>query len=226
MTIRYIYLDAFEEMLLPLRTAIERELDDALVRTVAILPIDQVDVVLQRAASTGVIPEYGFAGLARMGRIYLSFDPDSPRLDDPQRGERILGVLAHEIHHLVRMRGPGYGETFGEALISEGLAQCFETEVGAPVPFYATYLDRQTLQLSAERAQKDLYSNSYDRVGWFFGRENEPGWPRFAAYSLGFAVVRAWLSRTRTTAAAAVRARAAQILEAWSNAGFEIAPVE
>jgi Predicted Zn-dependent protease (DUF2268) len=121
MTIRYIFLDAFDEMPLHLRTTIEHELDDALFRITARLPIDQMDVILQTAVSSPVIPEYGFAGLARLGRIYLSFDPDSPRLDDPQRGKRILGTLAHEAHHVARMRRQGYGATFGEVLVSEGL---------------------------------------------------------------------------------------------------------
>jgi len=221
MTVRFVLLDAFEEIPMRLRAAILRELDDALARIVPILPIDRVDVVL--APSRRVIPEYGLDGITHgKGRITLSFDPDSAHLDEQQRGERILGTLAHELHHVSRMRGPGYGETFGEVLVSEGLAQCFEIEVGAPVPFYATCLDQEALQRSAERAQNDLSSNCYDHTAWFFGRKNDPGWPRYAGYALGFALVRDWLSSRRTTAAAATGVAAAPILEAWADAGFKI----
>ena len=223
MTVQFHFLDAYEEV--PIRTfqAIQRELLAALTQVTAILPVAQVDVVVASVSPNFVIPEYGLTGMSHgKGRISISIDPDSPRLDDPQRAARLLGVLAHELHHVVRTRGPGYGGSLGEALVSEGLAQCFEVEAGAPVPFYAVSLDADALARAGERARQEIGALAYDHSAWFFGRRGDPAWPRHAGYALGFAVVEDWLARNDTNAAAAVNVPAAQIMDAWRERGFEL----
>src|SRR5690348_9431346 len=100
MTVRFHFLDAYEEIPARLFQAIQRELLAALTQVSTLLPVAQVDVVVASAPAGFVIPEYGLTGISHgKGRITISIDPDSPRIEDPQREVRLLGLLAHELHH-------------------------------------------------------------------------------------------------------------------------------
>ncbi|PKQ03227.1 MAG: hypothetical protein CVT72_15350, partial [Alphaproteobacteria bacterium HGW-Alphaproteobacteria-11] len=85
------------------------------------------------------------------GRIDLTFEANSPRLGDAELSARIGAILAHELHHVARIRGPGYAAEFGEALVSEGMAQVFEEELGFSTPFYAITLSPEELAAFEER---------------------------------------------------------------------------
>ena len=223
MTVQFHFLDAYQEIPLRLFASIQRELQSALPRVTSLLPIGQVDVVVAFAFPQWVIPEYGLMGWSHgKGRITIAIDPSSPHIDEPQRAERLLGLLAHELHHVMRMRGPGYGRTLGEALVSEGLAQRFEVEAGAPPPLYAVSLDAAALTRAGARAREQIDSVDYDHNAWFAGRPGDPAWPPYAGYSLGFALVGDWLARNDTSAAAAATVPAAQVLDAWRARDFAL----
>jgi uncharacterized protein YjaZ len=99
--------------------------------------------------------------------------------------------VAHELHHVKRWRGPGYGRTLLEAMVSEGLADHFSIELlGAPVPPWSDAFPRdQTTQL-LERARPEFDSTSYDHERWFFVAS--PTLPRWTGYTLGFRLVEAY----------------------------------
>jgi uncharacterized protein YjaZ len=65
------------------------------------------------------IPEQGVCGYApddKKIELYLALSREKDwQIYFPR-------TIAHEWHHLARWRGPGYGETIAEAIISEGLA--------------------------------------------------------------------------------------------------------
>ncbi|RMH11155.1 MAG: hypothetical protein D6701_15425, partial [Gemmatimonadetes bacterium] len=74
------------------------------------------------AQTRGVIPEIGIGGFSPSGdEVHLFVDPDSPRIPGSLE-EELIPLLAHELHHTRRRRGPGYGATLLEAMVSEGLA--------------------------------------------------------------------------------------------------------
>lgn len=107
-------LDGFVE---PIRNAIE----SARKRCEAVLDPLPIDVVVQ-AWPGRVIPERGYVGHAPTGTMMqLTVDPANPNLSRCL-GETLERMVAHEFHHVCRWRGPGYGRTLGEALVSEGLA--------------------------------------------------------------------------------------------------------
>jgi Predicted Zn-dependent protease (DUF2268) len=223
MTIRFYLLDACDEIPARVRDAILGELERARARVTRLLPLDRVDVVI--GPGYRVIPEYGLEAFTQSkGRIGISVDPSSPHLESAQRGVRLLGLLAHELHHIARERGPRYGLTLGEALVSEGLAQCFEEEVGAPTPFYAVYVAAEALRHLDQRAREQASTTEYDYNAWFFGRRGDPDWPRYAAYSLGYALVKDWLSRAGSTAAASATVPAAAIVEPWVSGKLPAQP--
>nr|WP_274517589.1 DUF2268 domain-containing putative Zn-dependent protease [Pseudomonas sp. GM18] len=55
----------------------------------------------------------------------MTLDPDNPNLLPSLRTGTLHRQIVHEVHHCLRIAGPGYGWTLGEALVSEGLAGQF-----------------------------------------------------------------------------------------------------
>lgn len=214
MTLRFRLLDAMDELPARLRQDIMRELEAANERIARLIRLDRLDVVV--APDAWVLPAYGFCGYANSpGRITIGIDPASPRLHDPERFDRLFGTLAHEMHHVVRLRSGAETYTLGGRFVSEGLAQCFEEQAGAPTPFYAVALDGETLMEMAERARPLLAATDFDHDAWMFGRKNEPEWPRSAGYSLGYALMKAWLAWKELTALDAAGIPAAEVTDDW-----------
>ena len=140
MTIEFHLLDAMDEIPAQLKEAVMRELEAANERIAHLIQLDRLDIVV--APEGWVLREWGLCGYANgPGRITITLDPRSPRLHDRERFDRIFGTLAHEMHHVARLRSGVETYTLGGRFVSEGLAQCFEEEVGAPTPFYAVALD-------------------------------------------------------------------------------------
>ena len=191
MTIKFHLLDAMGEFPGQIKDEIMRDLEAANERIAHRIQLNRLDIVV--APDSFVLREFGLCGYANgPGRITIGLDPGSPRLHDRERSDRILGTLAHEMHHVARIRsGADWTYTLSGRLVSEGLAQCFEEEVGAPTPFYAVSLDDKTMTKMAQRARPLLSSTDFDHGAWMFGRMGNPEWPRHAGYSLGYALVKA-----------------------------------
>ncbi len=218
MTVRFHLFDAFGEIPEDDRVSALAALETALPRILERLPIDRVDVVVGYSDPYWTIPAWGLGGFSHgKGRISITLAPQHPRFADPERRERLAAILAHELHHIARARTAGYGSTLGEALVSEGLAQCFEVEIGCPPAPYATALSTDALHAFAGRAREQLDAQNYDHGAWFFGRRGEPNFPKDGGYSLGFALVKAWLADEKTTASAAANVAAARVMEAWTS---------
>ncbi|XBA78214.1 DUF2268 domain-containing putative Zn-dependent protease [Thioclava sp. 'Guangxiensis'] len=101
----------------PIRAAIDR----AQARAEAVTETVDLDVVVQ-AWPGRVIAHLGHAGYAPTAdMIQLTFDPANSNCAG-NLGEPLERTVVHELHHVLRWRGPGYGRTLGEALVSEGLA--------------------------------------------------------------------------------------------------------
>lgn len=163
----------------------------ALVRHAGRLRLDGVDVAVYVNPSW-CPPELGVGGYTPTGHwLQITLDPGNPNFAAAWRKE--LGpILAHELHHARRWRGPGYGSTLLEALVSEGLAQHFEAEErGEPPPYAHPATDLNALWM---RAQVELDSFTYSHPAWFYGSE-AAGLPRWAGYALGYELVRRFLSR-------------------------------
>ncbi len=205
-------LDAMNELPAQLKDDVMGELEAASGRIADFVQLDRLNIVV--APEAWVIPEWGLSGRADgPGRITITLDPGSPRLHDLERPDRLLATLAHEMHHVARLRSGVETYTLGGRFVSEGLAQCFEEEVGAPTPFYAVALDDETLKRMADRARPLLSATDFDHDNWMFGRKGDPAWPRHAGYSLGYALVSAWLAKKNMSAIDAAGVPATEITD-------------
>jgi uncharacterized protein YjaZ len=75
------------------------------------------------------IPSKGMSGVAPDTEfIYILLNPDHPRLLKTIT-EEMVATIAHEYHHTLRHRTFGYVTTLFDAIVSEGLADHFSTEV-------------------------------------------------------------------------------------------------
>lgn len=61
-------------------------------------------------------------------RVFIAADPDNAHFVSSLERE-FLFSLGHERHHCLRWSAVGYGDTLDEALVTEGLACHFETEL-------------------------------------------------------------------------------------------------
>jgi uncharacterized protein YjaZ len=158
----------------------------------ALIPVEDVDIVVRSGCQ--VIPELGMGGYSpSSSAAYLTLDPDNSNLSGHFE-QKFLTTLGHELHHCVRHKGPGYGRSLGEALISEGLACHFESELpGGAIPFYAQAVQGDDLINLFERARPEFIMSSYDHRAWFFGSPAREI-PRHAGYSMGFSVVQDYIA--------------------------------
>lgn len=168
--------------LAPWRGSIEAAIARTHQRVAGRAAVAQLDIIVQD--SPCVIRERGHVGFAPNGwLVYLSFDPDADAFEH-NLGAPLERTLAHEINHILRWRGPGYGTTLGEALTSEGLAGVFVRDLhkSAPEPW------EQALEDTTALADQVIagWDHAYDHGAWFFGSGRLPVW---AGYTLGYRIV-------------------------------------
>jgi uncharacterized protein YjaZ len=155
------------------------------------MPISDVDVVIFDYPY-GAIPELGIgAETPSQYLIEIYIDPEFPGLVNSFPKE-FKSTIAHELHHAVRFKNPGYGTKLLEALISEGLADHFDTEVNnTPLQLWNRALNEEELEKFNNLAKKEYFSENYNHAEWFFGSSKDI--PRWTGYNLGFYLVEKYL---------------------------------
>jgi uncharacterized protein YjaZ len=142
------------------------------------LDASDIDVYLVDAPDE-CIPEWGLGGSAYGPHaLVLCVDPDHEI-----SAQNLFSTLVHEMHHVMRWRGPGCGSSLGDRLVSEGLAVAFEEECVGAVPMYGQG------ELSGEHcslAVAALGEDPADEARWFFGGADLPRW---FGYRFGYEVV-------------------------------------
>jgi uncharacterized protein YjaZ len=181
--------------LAPWRPKIRAEIEAAFAACATVVTPPRVDIVIHQIPHWPV-PELGFGGSApSRTTMFLAFDTENPAMEANLVGG-LRRVVLHEAHHCLRHAGPGYGNTLGEALVSEGLASRFVMEIlaGEPEPWNVA-LDEAELRRVAAIAEPGLDDEGYDHDRWFIGRRNARRLPRWAGYSLGWRLVGTYLER-------------------------------
>lgn len=166
-----------------------------LVEIKKVMDIPTIDIIIADDPMFA-IPETGVGGMARNAHLlHISIDPDHKNLLDSIKTE-IRSTVAHEIHHCTRMGTVGYGKTLLDALITEGLADHFDTEINntKPKPWSVALSEKDQVKW-LQKAKKIWNRTEYDHNLWFYGQGGEV--PRWAGYSLGFNLVKLHLERTK-----------------------------
>ena len=136
-----------------------------------------------------VIPEEGVGGLS-LGSddwIRIDIDPNTKLGVKKVIQKQLPGIVAHELHHARRAKSVGYGDTLGEALVTEGLAQAYQEFLYPKVDvLYAHHLTRNEIKQAWESAKRELDSDEYNHAEWFFGAGTLKRW---AGYSLGYDII-------------------------------------
>ncbi|RVT85853.1 peptidase [Rhodobacteraceae bacterium CCMM004] len=163
------------------------------------LPLGPLDLAVM--AGRRVVPEKGHLGHAvGPGLVFVTVDPDNPALR--ANADRSLErMVAHELHHAARWDGPGYGDTLGAALVSEGLAGRFAREVWGDVPEPWEDLPAELVRAHLAQADAAWDARGYDHGAWFFGTGTLPRW---LGYSMGYRLVCRHLEARPGTSAASL----------------------
>jgi len=156
------------------------------------LPLPTLDILVERG-SDEPLPETGTTGFAYRPSLFsLTLDPDNPNFATALSNGDIRRTVVHEVHHCLRMAGPGYGATLGETLVSEGLAGQFVSHLFGtpPEPWESAVSDSV---LAAHRPDPAMLAGTdHDHGAWFFGRGGR--YPRWLGYTLGYRIVGDWLA--------------------------------
>ncbi|MGE8395678.1 hypothetical protein HFV04_026440 [Pseudomonas sp. BIGb0427] len=159
-----------------------------------LLPAPALDILVQ-ALPGQVIPEVGLVGYAFRHNLFsLTVDPQNRNFAASLNNGTLLRQIIHEAHHCLRMAGPGYGHTLGEALVSEGLAGRFVSYLlgSEPEPWERAIGLPDLLAAPPDNSQ--LARRDYDHAAWFFGTNSD--FPRWLGYSLGYQLADHWLAQS------------------------------
>lgn len=171
------------------------------------LPSQPIDMVFINSPRY-TIKEYGIGGMSEdTNLIYIYTDIDNEKFAC-RLEENLQRTIAHEYHHCCRRELVGYGDTLGEQIVSEGLADVFAYELfGGPISPWATALSANELRLWEAEALPLLSSTDFDYFEWFLGYGKIK--PMWTGYALGWAIVNDYLSKNKSMSASklvAVRA--------------------
>ena len=181
-----------------LKGRIQNAFHQGCTQILSLLPLEKVDVIIR--TDGWALQQTGIGGYSPSAHVaQLTLNPQNENLlVDFER--EFTATLGHELHHCLRWRGPGYGRTLGEVLVTEGLACHFETELrGGKAPFNATALDNAATAGMWENAKHDLGSCKYSHSDWFFGAA-EKGMPHYTGYTLGFRIVSNYIGEKKIPA--------------------------
>ena len=176
----------------PYQADIERSLRHAWPDIDGLLGLRDLDVVVSHS-TTNVMAETGVGGYGPTGyevQLWL----DASRVDVAEIIEvHLPETLAHEAHHSARWRGPGYGVTLLDALVTEGLAQHFQTEFDGSTPVSAIPFDAGEATWIVDHIGPSLEDAGYDHTAWFLADTGVI--PRWTGYRLGYMVIADYLRR-------------------------------
>jgi hypothetical protein len=185
----HLWSFACHDALTPWRAQILSEIEATREAVSTLVAVPTLAVELRHAPGR-VIPEIGMVGYAPSAKHFsLTFDSTNPHFAPSLADGTLRRQVAHEVHHCLRHAGPGYGQSLGEALVSEGLAGQFVNRLYStpPEPWEKAVAPRDAWRFLPD--DKTLGSPMYDHSAWFFGTG---GYPRWLGYTLGYLLAGRW----------------------------------
>lgn len=179
------------------RETITAEVELARRAIAGVMPVPNLDILVERQPGA-VIPGTGTGGRAYRNSLFsLALDPDNPNFERSLHDGDLHRTVAHEAHHCLRMAGPGYGWTLGEAMVSEGLAGRFVSRLfGSPPEPWECAVTDEVLKANLPD-EATLIGTGHDHRAWFFGSGGKR--PRWLGYTLGYRIVGDWMDAAAAT---------------------------
>ena len=184
------------------RGTIEQVVKDTLAAASERIPLNGITILVQ-PGTQNVIPEIGIGGRADTGTVRVTLDTNSSEWI-PSLDSELFPLLAHELHHVARLRAVGFYDHLLDAMVAEGLADQFSVELARiPPPLWSSALTPAQLETWSERAEAEWFNGSYDHNAWFFGTSSIPRW---AGYTIGFVITGEYIAADRSRSAASLYA--------------------
>ena len=164
---------------------------NAVTQTAHYLPLHELTINIKNDPKK-VIPNHGHSGRKLSAKeVQITVNPS---FSDK---EKLLQVelprsVSHELHHAVRDKAlPDEKSSLGAALIAEGLATVFETDVwGGEQSSWAKPLSKEQTETLLEKVIFESEDQNYNHARWFFGSSDLPRW---AGYSIGVYLVKEYM---------------------------------
>jgi uncharacterized protein YjaZ len=172
---------------------LHQTMEATLQRVLGVLPVSAVTVTVS-VNPRQAVPGYGIGGYSPNANTVQIFIDSKLIAEEDSLQRRLAHTLAHELHHAVRQRGPGYGRTLFEAIITEGLAERFAVDLlgSDPGPWTHAFPPAQNRAFLAHAAP-EFDSERFDYGRWFLVGDDSV--PRWTAYTLGYRLVTEYLHR-------------------------------
>ena len=131
-------------------------------------------------------------------RVELLLDCDRDDLESVIESE-LLAVLAHEIHHSIRIARGIPSETLGQQIITEGMACHFEVVVtGGKTPsLFDNLIDHDWRTLLEQ--MKPLLDKKNQSINKYFLGSDPNEFPKYAGYWVGFNLISQYLKKYKTS---------------------------
>jgi len=113
------------------------------------------------------------------GHCYNGFEAMVALPDWNSDKQQVVATINHELHHMARWQNPGYGDTLGGAILSEGIASYYEEMISGWTPPWA---QSEVSKEAFDSAIKNWGDNQYNHNSWFF----EGKYGRWVGYTIGY----------------------------------------
>jgi len=171
------------------------------------IPIDEISGWLMLGDPARANPtDGGYSGATDWFQprfISQFWEPDEANLN------RLPGLVAHEMHHLIRNHLFAFGPntTVADYIVIEGTAEAFATALFGEdrIGFYISEFDAAGLEPARRLTGQALTATGFDTIrGYIFGDAIAQQWgfrpvggmPTFGGYVIGYHVVQAYLKRS------------------------------
>lgn len=207
-TIKMSMVDGF----FGLRKDIQSVTRNAIEQTSRYLPLHELTISIKNDPKK-VIPGHAHAGWTHSSKdVQIKVNPTNSNKEHLLHVELSRSV-SHELHHAVRAKAlPHENRSLGSAIIKEGLATIFETEVWGGTPSeWAKPLAKEQMDDLLKNVLVEKEDPHYNHGRWFFGTSDLPRW---AGYSIGVTLIKEYIRlHPNETAATLVATPASVILD-------------
>ena len=197
-----LVLDANIDLSDTITTRIIKGIRDILPEIQKLIPADSATIKLA-ISNANILPVWGIGSRTLSGytdqhreeTVEIYYDPNHPNF----RVEFIMRAIAHEFHHVCRVRMPDFQVSILECMVNEGLADHFMLEVlhceQAPWSKALTEEQIQQCMIRVKPLMLEKYESWTKELDtWMlYGKPEPDPIPGWAGYSIGWRIVENYL---------------------------------